>query len=85
MVERTKKNNIMEKNLYCVALLIADDGFSSAICNQECTIDDLEILKREDERGDISLIGWIPYEYYTGGDVEEEDEYFIYYQYENNN
>ena len=62
-----------------MALLIADDGCSSAICKNECTVEELEVLKEQHEKDYISLIGWVPYEFYKGGDIYESDENFVYY------
>lgn len=70
----------MNKELFCVALLIADDGMSSGYCKKECTIDDLNKLKEEDRKDFISLIGWLPIEFYNGGDVSEFNKNFIYYE-----
>lgn len=68
-----------KKELFCVALLIADDGMSSGYCKKECTLDELNILKDEDARDYISLIGWLPIEFYNGNDVSEFDDNFIYH------
>jgi hypothetical protein len=68
------------KNIFCVALIIADNGQSSATCKHECdTISELEALKSDDTAGNISLIGWLPYEHYKGGDISGDDENFIHY------
>ncbi len=69
----------MENKKFCVALLIADDGCSSAICKNECTVEELEVLKMQSDNGYISLIGWVPYEFYHGGDISEKDADFVYY------
>lgn len=69
----------MKQELYCVALLIADDGMSTGYCNKKCTIDELNKLKEEDNKGYISLIGWLPIEFYTGGDISEFNDNFIHY------
>lgn len=70
----------MNKELFCVALLIADDGMSTGYCKKECTFDDLHKLQEEDSKNFISLIGWLPIEFYNGGDVSEFNENFIYYE-----
>jgi len=65
------------KKIFCVALLIADDGQSSAICKNECTIEELEKLKEEHNNNNIILLGWIPIQFYGGGDVDENDNNYI--------
>jgi len=70
----------MSKNeLFCVALLIADDGMSSGYCKKECTLDELNNLKEDDSHNTISLIGWLPIEFYNGNDVSEFNDNFIYH------
>lgn len=67
------------ENKFCVALLIVDDGFSTGICKKVCTVDELDNLKKDDEVGYISLLGWLPYEFYKGDDVKGDDEHFVNY------
>jgi len=67
------------KNIFCVALMLVDDGFSSAICKKECSVEELDALKKDSDIGNISLYGWLPYEFYHGGDVREDDENFVNY------
>lgn len=69
----------MKNEKYCVALLVADNGESTSLCKKECTVDELDALKKDDEKDYISLIGWIPYEFYNGGDVNENDKNFVNY------
>jgi hypothetical protein len=49
------------------------------LCKKECTVDELDALKKDDEKDYISLIGWIPYEFYNGGDVNKNDKNFVNY------
>jgi hypothetical protein len=69
----------MENKKFCVALLVADDGLSSGIFQNECTVEELEELKLSSYKGDILLIGWMPYEYYRGVGVRENDVNFVHY------
>jgi len=67
----------MKNEKYCVALLISDYEGSTAICKKECTVDELDALKKDHEKDYISLIGWLPYEFYNGGDVSVDDKNFV--------
>jgi len=74
----------MKADIFCVALFIADNGESTAICKRECTFDELEKLKQDASKDYISLTGWLPIKKMqkmneSGGDVDEMNENFIYY------
>lgn len=69
----------MKNDLFCVALIIEDDGKSDAISKKECTKEDLKILKEKDENEEILLIGWLPIEFYNGVDVNQQNENFRFW------
>lgn len=53
-----------------VTLFVSDDSKQSDF-QAVCTEQELIKLKDLDKKGDITLIGWLPGEFYNGGDISQ--------------
>ena len=67
------------KDIKYVALYIDDDGQASGIVKKECSENELEKLKLSHKKDFIILIGWLPIQFYNGGDISQENLNFINY------